>query len=285
MPDGALETVVEQPIPPVDEAVAEPAKEREPGLHDEKSLGPAGGVWDGHKWVNPVGKPSRFAEVRKSLEQSQRESEWRRLAKEGNVKPDESQDPETWAFLRNKELAEKTNQLTPPDFGAEKTGEGAEGSETAEQPLTAEQIEHNSRHQEVMTRIWARYDEPEVASLKNSMLQAAEAGATPKFFNDLGYFASDHANGEEILFDLGKHPEKLTAYTLLTKEQLANTVRALSRELDARGKRAQLLPKPKPPDPVGARATATAFDVNDDKLDPEEWARQRNEQVAKRRGR
>ena len=41
--------------------------------------------------------------------------------------------------------------------------------------------------------------------------------------------------------------------------------------------------KPKPPEPVGARATSSAFDPHDEKLDADEWAKQRNAQLAKRR--
>lgn len=42
-------------------------------------------------------------------------------------------------------------------------------------------------------------------------------------------------------------------------------------------------PKPKPPEPVGARATSSAFDVNDESLDADTWAARRNEQLAKKR--
>jgi tetratricopeptide (TPR) repeat protein len=44
-------------------------------------------------------------------------------------------------------------------------------------------------------------------------------------------------------------------------------------------------PKPKPPSPVSGAASATAFDVSDTSLSPDEWAKLRNEQLAKRRGR
>jgi len=40
---------------------------------------------------------------------------------------------------------------------------------------------------------------------------------------------------------------------------------------------------PPPPETVGARATAKAFDVNDETLSADEWAKKRNEQVYKRR--
>jgi hypothetical protein len=69
----------------------------------------------------------------------------------------------------------------------------------------------------------------------------------------------------------------------MTREQLKDIVRGLSRELAAGEKR--IAPKPKPPEPVGARATASAFDVSDENSDPEVWARERNKQVAARRHR
>lgn len=282
----ALETVVEQqPILPVDESpIAEPAKE--PGLQDEKSLGPAGSEWRNGRWVNPLGKTSRFAEVRKSLEQSQRESEWLRLAKGGNVRPTEEQDPETWAFLRNKEVSDaKLGKLTPPDFGPEQPADGSPEETPVVEP-TPEEVAHNAAHDQMQTRLRVRLEAPEVQGLVSSMEQAVERGATPLFFNDLGHFAANYPNGEQVLFHLGANPQKLLAYSMLSKGQLRDVVNGLSKELSHSGNgKPRLTKAPTPPSPVGARATATAFDVNDEQSDPEEWARLRNEQVAKRRGR
>jgi hypothetical protein len=69
----------------------------------------------------------------------------------------------------------------------------------------------------------------------------------------------------------------------LPPQAMKNVVRELSIELAAKSSAAPAKePKPKPPAPVGGRASSSAFDVNDDSLDVDTWAKLRNQQLAKR---
>jgi hypothetical protein len=94
---------------------------------------------------------------------------------------------------------------------------------------------------------------------------------------------------------LGEHPEELSTLDELSKtdflEAMAETVRIHDRILKPSTKAAPapvVKPAPKaaekyaPIEPVGARATSKAFDVNDESLSPDEWARKRNAEIAKR---
>jgi hypothetical protein len=279
MPEVALEVPVEQvPAEP-------PSKDREAGKVDAPDeASPGATQWDGerNKFVNSGRDETtgRFAKVRESLAQSERKSRYVKAVLEGTVEPTEEMDAETLAQARNAQVRAQAGKITPPGEAEESAGD----STTAETPqLTAEQLAHNEADQALQTRLRVRLEAPEVKGLVHAMATAAQKGATPLFFDELGHFAADHENGEEILFHLGRNPEKLTAYSYMTREQLKDIVRGLSRELAAGEKR--IAPKPKPPEPVGARATASAFDVSDENSDPEVWARERNKQVAARRHR
>jgi hypothetical protein len=294
MSDSALETVEQVPEsqPPAESPSFEQfSKDRKAGKVDATTGGDeiasGGNRWDGEKgkFVNPVRDEAtgRFAKVRESLAQSERKSRYVAAVLAGTVAPTEEMDADSWAAARNAQVRAQADKITPPDFG-EGEERSADGAGTpAEAQLTAEQIAHNAADQALQTRLRVRLEAPEVKSLVGAMATAAQRGATPFFFDELGHFAADHDNGEQILFHLGANPEKLTAYSFMTRDQLKDIVRGLSRELAAGEKR--IAPKPKPPEPVGARATASAFDVSDENSDPEVWARERNKQVAARRRR
>jgi len=69
-------------------------------------------------------------------------------------------------------------------------------------------------------------------------------------------------------------------------DELANQTTATARDDSGKFTASPAKPKtsaPKPPSPVSG-ASSGAFDVSDESLSPEEWARQRNTQLAKRRG-
>ncbi|MGB9072734.1 MAG: hypothetical protein WCC22_08680 [Terriglobales bacterium] len=300
MSEAALEATVQAPVENVEPQPAETptfekfSEDLKAGkinaTSDGEKINPAGNRWsaDRNQFVNAArDEQGRFTAVRERLAQSQKKSEYVKAVLSGTIEPTEQMDADTWGAARNASIAMGASKITAPNFDTEKPADGGEtAAETpVAEPLSPEQVAHNAAHQEMLTKIWVRLDEPEVSGLKNAMTQAFEMGATPLFFNDVGHFAADHPNGEDVLFHLGAHPEKLAAYSLLTKDQLANTIGALSHELSARGKRSQTnqTRAPAPPEPVGARATATAFDVSDEKISADEWARQRNEQLAKRR--
>jgi hypothetical protein len=280
MPEVALEVPVEQvPAEP-------PSKDREAGKVDAPDeASPGATQWDGerNKFVNSGRDETtgRFAKVRESLAKSEQKSRYVKAVLEGTVEPTEEMDADTWAQARNAQVRSQAGRISLPGEAEESAGDSTTAG--AEPQLTAEQIAHNEADQALQTRLRVRLEAPEVKGLIGAMATAAQKGATPLFFDELGHFAADHENAEEILFHLGRNPEKLTAYSYMTREQLKDIVRGLSRELAAGEKR--IAPKPKPPEPVGARATASAFDVSDENSDPEVWARERNKQVAARRHR
>jgi hypothetical protein len=277
----------------MEEAMAEEVVEQitdqitpEPQAGPAEDVAAGGNQWDGEKnaFVNktPRNEQGRFAKVRESLERSQKRSTYVKAVLEGAVEPDEhTMDADTWAAARNAQIARGTNSITPPEFPDENAGDGAEGGENAirEEPLTPEQIKHNEAHEEMHTRLLARLEAPEVKKLTTAMEYALDRGATAYFFDTLGHVAADFDNREAVLFHLGENPEKLASYSFLSPERLKSVIRTLSQQL---GAKAAAPPKPKPPDPVGARASSSAFDVNDESIDADTWARQRNEQVSKR---
>jgi len=270
-----------------------PGAESSPaGIKDKvppsEDMAAGGNQWDADKnaFVNktPRDDQGRFAKVRESLARSEKRSTYVKAVLEGVVEPDEStMDADTWAAARNAQIARGSNRITPPEFPDAKTGNEAEGGEQAlaEEPLTPEQIKHNEAHEALHTRILAKLEAPEVKQLTKAMEYAVERGATPHYFDVLGNLAADCENSEAVLYHLGENPEKMAAFSFLTADKLKGVIRTLSQQLGAQQKPAAP-PKPKPPNPVGARAASSAFDVNDESTDPDEWARQRNEQLAKR---
>ena len=88
-----------------------------------------------------------------------------------------------------------------------------------------------------------------------------------------------------LTYYLAKNREEFRRFAALAPEQTLREVLKLDFKLTQSPPapdKEPAPPKPKPPAPVGARATATGFDVNDESIDADTWARQRNEQLAKR---
>lgn len=101
--------------------------------------------------------------------------------------------------------------------------------------------------------------------------------------------AEDSEDPHGLTYHLAKNREEFQRLAAITdpvdglRQVLKLEARLQSKTAPVPAKKPSQTAAPTPPDPVGARATATAFDVNDEKLSSDEWARQRNEQVAKRR--
>jgi hypothetical protein len=250
----------------------------------EEPIAAAGNSWNGEKWEDrtPRDDQGRFARIRANLAKANQKTEFLTALEKGAVEPSDDMEPELWARARNNQLRNRTAGIEMPELPAEKTGDEAEGAGDAQAvELTPAEIAHNSAHEDLNVRLLARYETPEVKQLTSAMEYAAQRGATPYFFDQLGHIAADHENREAVLLHLGQNPEKLAAYSHLAPVQLKNVVHVLSQQLGAQQK-PTAPPKPKPPDPVGARAATTAFDVNDESIDADTWARQRNESLAKR---
>ena len=253
-----------------------------------------GDQWDGeqNKWVNKAPRDSagRFSKVRESLAQSQRKTEYIQALQAGAVEPNDDMSPEEWALARNRMLANGTNVIKT-EFPAEKkpADAGAESNDAEQQELTPEEQHHFAKHEEVMARIAAKsVTDPEMGEARAGLSAALDRGAHPDAVRYLGHCIADVDNPYETFLVLGKNPDAMVTLTSLPPQAMRSVVRELSNELAAKSAAAPVRepapPKPKPPNPVGARAASSAFDVNDDSTDPETWARLRNEQLAKRRG-
>ena len=99
--------------------------------------------------------------------------------------------------------------------------------------------------------------------------------------------AEESEDPHELTYYLAKNRDEFRRLALLSPDQTLREVLKLDFKIATAPAPVKTPPKdkPRPPEPVGARASSSAFDVNDEKTDGEEWARERNKQVAARRNR
>lgn len=307
MSDGALETAVEQkPDPAAEPSFEQFSKDRKAGKVDATAGGdevsPGGNQWDPkqNKFVNPVrDDQGRFAKVRESLEKSQQKSTYVRAVLEGAIEPDETtMDADTWAAARNAQIERGTNKITAPNFSTEKTdaekaGTATSTETTTKQPqLSPEDVRHIEAHDSMLANFAAKVAvDTETRTALDGLKTAVTQGGMPEVaMAYLGHCIADVQNPHEVFLALGRNPAAAVMYAQLGPNGMRRAVLELSRELaqnsrltaPAPDKKPEPTPKPRPPQIVGGRATATAFDVTDEKLDADEWARQRNDQLAKR---
>lgn len=102
-------------------------------------------------------------------------------------------------------------------------------------------------------------------------------------------------NVSDLLFTLGSDPKALESFIETARTKPGQALRHIAileaeirQELQRPAKPAQESPAktqtaaPKPPSPVGG-ASSRAFDVSDESLSPDEWARKRNADLARRK--
>jgi len=274
---------------------------------------------------SPREDQGRFAKVRESLARAQQKASFVQAVTEGLVDPDENtMDADTWAAARNAQIARGTGKIQLPDVG-EGAEEGAIADieahpnrpelpklsefmgtieeydrAVAEYPAKLQAFMNAERqvwerlppispeHENLVLGLQASAESPEVAALEYALDFVKQNGAQPRFHYDLGRFASECPNGEQVLLHFGAHPEKLVKFFAAAvqnahpAECLQKLVHTLSGRLEKDAAHQARSSKPRPPEPVGARATSSAFDVNDENTPTEEWTRRRNEQLAKR---
>lgn len=121
----------------------------------------------------------------------------------------------------------------------------------------------------------------EYQALVNDILSNDE----PKMPNHvLNAIMSESEDPHELTYHLAKNREEFRRFASLSPEQTLREVLKLDFKIATAPPapvQAEPKRKPAPPEPVGARASSSAFDVNDEKIDADEWARQRNEQLRK----
>jgi hypothetical protein len=260
---------------------------------DDIALG--GNQFDGerNKWVNKTpterdGK-GRFHAVRESLERSQKKTAYIQALQAGAVEPTEEMSEDEWLLARRGQLQNRTSGITPPEFPADQTGDEAEGTETQAVELTPAEIAHIEAHSNFLSGVIAKSAlDSETRGARDAFRSAVdEFGVPPANMAILGHAIADCDNAHEVFNQMGKSPDIVATFSVLPPDVMRSAVLQLSRELSTQKSHTQKIapPKPKPPDPVGARASSSGFDVNDESIDADTWARQRNEQLAKKRGR
>lgn len=123
----------------------------------------------------------------------------------------------------------------------------------------------------------------EFQALANDILSNDEPKLPPHVLRAI---AEESEDPHELTYHLAKNRDEFRRFASLSPEQTLREVLKLDFKIATAPPapvQAEPKRKPAPPEPVGARASSSAFDVNDEKIDADEWARQRNEQLAKRR--
>jgi hypothetical protein len=128
--------------------------------------------------------------------------------------------------------------------------------------------------------------EDELAQLKDEI----DSGSLPMGRELIDFVSYNLDAPVEVIYHLCKNRDVLDKILATDPNKAAGELYRLDGRLQAQAAapapdKKPAEPKPKPPAPVGGRASATAFDVSDTSLSPDEWAKLRNEQLAKRRGR
>ena len=163
-------------------------------------------------------------------------------------------------------------------------------------------LEAKRTHEESQKSLAKRLAESEANARKShadfqeqfdSLIADVESGEEPKLPQHvLKALAEDTDDPHSVSYYLATNREEYRRLAELTPNQALKEVLKLEfklqREKEAAKAPAQE-PKPRqtsapaPPEPVGARATAKAFDVSDESMSADEWAKKRNEQVFGRR--
>lgn len=150
-----------------------------------------------------------------------------------------------------------------------------ERAQSVAQRLTTSEAKAVKAHSDYQTEVEALYED-----IRND--------EEPKFRDDIiATIAEESEDPHELTYYLAKNRAEFRRIAALEPHQVLREVLKLELRMQAAPApdKKPAEPKPKPPAPVGARATSSAFDVNDTSLSPDEWARQRNEQLSKRGGR
>lgn len=194
------------------------------------------------------------------------------------------------------------NELVPPKIPNLNTWAGtAEEYEKAvdEYPVKLEAyLDAKRQFQEQGQALSKRLIESEAAAAKahpdykekfDELVEDIRAGAaSPLPPHVLRAIAEESENAHEITYHLAANRDEYTRFASLSPQQAIREVLRLDVKLSTKPEAAPAHveapakpTKPKPPEPVGARASSSAFDVNDEKTDANEWHKRRNEQVAK----
>jgi len=250
-------------------------------VKDGDKMSPGGNQWDGEKneFVNPVARDDkgRFAKVRESLAKAKWSSEYVQAVQNGAIQPSEEMDASTWIAARNGQIRAQTQGITAPDLPPEPSPQ-AQGTKPAGAgpELSPEEIKGFEAHEAFMGSLAAKIAvDPETQKAMEGLGKAIERGANRDAIAYMGVLISRTDNPHEVFQALGQNPDAIKTYCSLEPQAMAMCIRSLSQQLTQAKAALQKPPKPKPPEPVGARQATTGFDVNDDNTDADTWMRER----------
>lgn len=133
---------------------------------------------------------------------------------------------------------------------------------------------------------------PEYKQSYSDLLADVESGDEPGLpHHVLRAIVEDADDPHQITFHLAENREEYRRFAQLNPVQAVREVLRLELKLQgekptapkpAQEPKPRQTSAPAPPEPVGARATAKAFDANDESLSADDWAKKRWEQVHKR---
>lgn len=217
----------------------------------------------------------------------------RKLAEKTDVKPESSTVKADPQYTRPKPTAEDKNADDTPKFNTYEEFVEELADWKAEQRMATEK---RNQHEETakaalqgkLDEARARYDDadavifPTNQAIQNAKIPAAvkEVFAQSDVFIDLCYVVgSDPAELEKFLSLAQTNPRAAIGKVFEYEREITA---ATATQRDDKGKFVAPEPKktgaPKPPSPVSG-ATTRAFDVSDESLSTDEWARKRNKQL------
>jgi len=202
----------------------------------------------------------------------------------GAIQLTDDLDPQTWRAAREAQIRNGTAGITPPELPEEQGQQQGAKPGATEPELSPEVIKSFQAHDDFMGSLAAKMAvDPATRKAMEGFHGAVERGLNRDAVAYMGVLIAGTDNPHEVFQALGNNPDIIQTYARLSPNGMEMCIKALSQEI-TKGKAAfQKPPKPAPPNPVGARASSSPFDANDEKTSPEEWARQRNRQIADRR--
>jgi hypothetical protein len=222
----------------------------------------------------------------------------RKPAEKQDVKTESSPEPAP-QYTRTKPTAEDKNQDGTPKFNTYEDFVEELADWKAEQRLESakrEQVQQEAQKalKGKLDEARARYDDADDVIFPAN--QAIQNAKIPQVVKEV---VAQSAEFVDLLYVVGSDPAELKKFIELAQTDPRAAIgkvfeyergirEELSRPRDDKGKftaapEAKKTSAPKPPSPVGG-ASSRAFDVSDESLSADEWARKRNQDIQKRRG-
>jgi hypothetical protein len=226
----------------------------------------------------------RFSKILSSWKE---DAQYREAVLGGAVAPSDEMDADTWRAARLAQIEHGTSKITAPEAEGKPEGEKIEAAKPSgdeqkndqqveERPLPPE---HEHWNRDKVARTWYRDFDATVNSVPFSVSPGT------------GLAIAELPNSADVLYALSKNHELLAALDTLPPNRRVGELAKISNIIaygtptapkDAHEQSApKAAEKYAPIEPVGARAPARAFDVNDESLSPSEWRKKRDEQIRK----